>query len=549
MFRKFFWLLLMLCSSYIYSLGLGTDPQGLEEKVKITPDRFGRSFCTDQPVKIEFTIKPGDELDTFTYKPIFADERNLTQKKCPPKIEETDPDKKKRTFNKNNLQVSSALILPPSICPNAPDPNFPGGVGTSWLCIYNQKNQLVASSLFGYNTRVASIKGLPKDKKAFNKEVSFTLEFNPGSGNISFEVCFGKDKKALEADKDCKNSQRKMDNKPSITIDKLEDEVEYFFKARTLDDKIYSAWGPIFEATPQAVNFPLDDYNGKGGDLQFSCQQTGSSGWILLFTLAMLLAFRFRKIIPGLFIACFIFLNSTDMRAEPGQMNFGILGSMYRPDLDSEKVGSGTVFPFYACHFKKNKEKDGPITPLMGVEADWHLWDGFGSLQLGFGLSYTYVKGHALVVKNGQPQCDNKYNGAGAALHMYQIRPQLTYIFDPFIEVFPFAPYVRAALVGQGYIFTHEGKDLKSNTIKPNGFRFGYQVALGLMFMLDFLEKSAVSSAFSAGLFEHVYLKAELSYTKIDSFGSSGFQFSPKDVMGTSWPLLWTFGLVFQLPN
>jgi len=113
--------------------------------------------------------------------------------------------------------------------------------------------------------------------------------------------------------------------------------------------------------------------------------------------------------------------------------------------------------------------------------------------------------------------------------------PSSTYIFDPFIDVFPLAPYIRTALVGQGYIFTHDGKDGGKTLMKPNGFRFGYQLALGLMLMLDFLEPRAVVNARTAGLFEHVYLKGELSYMKIDSFGQPGLNFSPKDVMALSF--------------
>jgi len=65
--------------------------------------------------------------------------------------------------------------------------------------------------------------------------------------------------------------------------------------------------------------------------------------------------------------------------------------------------------------------------------------------------------------------------------------------------------------------------------------------------MLDFLQPGAVRSARSGGYFDHVYLKSELSITKIDGFGTKGFQFSAQDVMGTALPLMWTFGLVFEL--
>jgi hypothetical protein len=228
---------------------------------------------------------------------------------------------------------------------------------------------------------------------------------------------------------------------------------------------------------------------------------------------------------------------------------------MYRPALDSEKLSSGeSIFPFYKNFFRrKTADKEGPINPLMGLEFDWHLWDDFGSLQLGVGLGYTFITGHALELDaNNQPDDKKPISHAKVALHMYQIRPQLTYIFNPYVDYVPLVPYARAALIAHGYSFLELGKNVSETNadgkvIKPNGIRFGYQAALGLMLRLDFLDRGAVRSARSGGLFDHIYLKSELSFTKIDGFGTKGFQFSPKDVMGTGLPLMWTFGLVFEL--
>ncbi|HXW60487.1 MAG TPA: hypothetical protein VEK06_03015, partial [Myxococcota bacterium] len=180
--------------------------------------------------------------------------------------------------------------------------------------------------------------------------------------------------------------------------------------------------------------------------------------------------------------------------------------------------------------------------------------DAFGSLQLGLGVGYTFVRGKGLAYDaNNAPDPNNPLSEAPLSLHLYQLRPQLTYLFDPFAHIVPFVPYVRGAFVAQGYSFRsggHQEPAVSHEGVlqKANGFRFGWLAAAGLMLRLDFLEPSAVRSARGAGFFNHVALKAELAYIKIDSFGRPGFIFSPKDVMGSKWPLMWTFGLVFELP-
>ena len=182
------------------------------------------------------------------------------------------------------------------------------------------------------------------------------------------------------------------------------------------------------------------------------------------------------------------------------------------------------------------------------------MLDKFGSLQLGIGLGYTWVNGKGLAYdSSGQPDVNQPLADAPLTLHMYLIRPQLTYLFDSFAHIVPFIPYVRGALIAHGYSFrsgNHQEPAVMHGglTQKPNGLRFGWLAAAGLMLRLDFLEPGAVRSARGAGFFDHVALKAELAYSKIDSFGRPGFNFSPKDVMGSKWPLLWTFGLVFDLP-
>lgn len=468
-------------------------------------------------------------------------------------------------FTKSSPTISMRKLLPDSACQSE-------GLSENYaLCVYEGSSvgdDLVAFAIYRIETAVGKLENIG-DRTAVNGEVVFGVKVGgKSSSNLKIETCFGKTSEC-NVDSDPKNCPGTCytheTQKREVRITNLENNVEWNFKVRLNDPKDGpSDWSTSFKETPVPVAYPLGNYNGAGGQMEFNCQQGNGNGTLLLFavTLAMLLLVRMRgrHIRSSVLSACFamtmVALASKNTHAGFGQVNIGLLGAMYRPDLDNEKLASGEkVLPFYKCFFrKKTSDKNGPINPLMGAEVDLHLWDGFGSLQLGLGLGYTFVNGHAVKLSSdGTPNCDDPVTSASSTLHMYQVRPQLTYAFDFFAEYFPLIPYARGALIGHGYIFRDGSKSASSasvgdRVVKPNGFRFGYQAAVGLMLMLDFLEPSALKSARGQGFLDHVYLKGELSYTKIDTFGRRGFQFSAKDVMGTSLPLMWTFGLVFAIP-
>lgn len=443
--------------------------------------------------------------------------------------------------------------------------------GSRVLCIYDENGDtLLAYSPFDYDATQAKLESIT-DRSAANGEISFRVKTKGITGPYKVKVCYGKSSLGDIVGSDCPTGFAEKEFKsPEIRLTGLENNVEYALKVKLISGKDGEGeWSDPFKETPKAVAFVLSAYNGEGGDLQFNCNHSGDSALVFVIVALCAMAgirFRHRSLRMSHLNSTYFLCAGTLMvataffpdlaHAEVGQANVGILGGMYRPDLDNETLSSGDkIFPFYKCYFRRKKtDKEGPINPLIGGEVDWHLWDKLGSLQFGFGASYTYKEGKALELDaNNQPDCDAPIDGAKVSLHMYQIRPQLTYMFNPFAEHFPFVPYVRGALIGHGYMFFKNGKNEStvhtgSNLVKPNGFRFGYQGAVGMMLMLDFLEPGAVRSARGQGLLEHVYLKGELSYTKIDSFGKKGFNFSAKDIMGTDWPLMWTFGLVFELP-
>jgi hypothetical protein len=496
-------------------------------------------------------FRPGKKATTDTKK--------AKSDSCDPTLADGAPNTE--TFTKGSPFVAAKKFLTPAACSD-------GVTEDRIVCIYEGAGgtELLAYGAYRIETIVAKIESVG-EPSATNGEVTFEVIIKGVSGSpYKIQVCYGKADGDIDADKnncDLKKFKSEDFTSSPVTISGLENDVKYAFKVRLHEAKEEpTKWEPSFVATPERAAEPFGEYNGGGGEL--SCQQTSTTSLLMLFGLMFIFSFfrsrkKFSKKMPsGLMLACLLLPlgSAKEAHAKIGQMNLGILGSMYRPDLDSEIRKDGKpIFPFYQCFFRR-KETDtlGPINPLLGVEMDWHLWDGFGSLQLGVGLGYTFAQAHAARLdSSGQPNCNSAIGKATSIMHMYQIRPQLTYAFDYFADVVPFVPYVRGALISHGYLFRQGGKAAPAHqsegvTIKSNGFRFGYQAAVGLMLRMDFLEPSAVRAARGQGYLEHVYLKSELSITKIDSFGRKGFQYSAKDVMGTRWPLMWTFGLVFEMP-
>lgn len=459
-----------------------------------------------------------------------------------------------------NPVFEEGFLLSKGQCSNSAKP------GSNLLCIYPDtagKTEKLGQFRYTYETTVARISEI-KDKAAANGIIEFTVETKGKVEQV--ETCLSENTPgkniekiftdASKADKfECNTPYtRYKSTPPHVRINNLKNRVEYVLMVRPLEQGgSPGAWGEPFKLTPIPVEFPLGSYDGDGGDISWSCQTSSFSSWSFLVMIgALLLGLRFRRLAKiswtPMLVALIVLAPAQKSHADLGQVNIGLLGSMYRPDLDSEK--EGTIFPFYKSHFRKNtSDENGPIIPFLGFEVDVHLFDDFGSLQLGVGLGYGYATGQGLEIDaNGRPDPDKPVSAVKTTLHIYQVRPQLTYLFDYVKDSFPFVPYVRGALIANGYSFTNSMEPNKSFSHDPHGLRFGYQGALGLMFMLDFLEPGSVRSARGSGTLNHVYLKGELSYTKIDTFGSKGFQFSPKDVMGSSLPLMWTFGLVFELP-
>jgi hypothetical protein len=224
--------------------------------------------------------------------------------------------------------------------------------------------------------------------------------------------------------------------------------------------------------------------------------------------------------------------------ADGGSWNLGLTGSPYKPNLDADK----TLFPTYKCLYRDS------WLPLLGLEFDFHVYDPFGSIQLGFATAYSWANGNALdALAPGQTDCNTvTLSAVPVALHMFQLRPRLTYVFDRYVNDFPLVPYLRFGLVGTGYYFTYQGQAdtfAQAKGRNPTGVRFGYEAAFGVMFSLDVIEPTVASRARASGVYNHTFLKAEIAYMPINDFGQPGLDFSNAGMFGLPAGFLGTLGL------
>jgi hypothetical protein len=236
-----------------------------------------------------------------------------------------------------------------------------------------------------------------------------------------------------------------------------------------------------------------------------------------------------------------IAFSSTPSFADLGQLSLGIIAGPYKPNIDgSTKLNpDGTLKSAGTIYRDAYGDK---WLPLVGLEADIHLMDYFGSLRLGLAAQYTYAGG--IGFESSDPRIPTASAMSSSGLHLLHLKPIFTYVFDPYIDTVPLAPYIRGGVVAAGYYFTHRDKTIY-NGFQPAGVLFGWEAAAGLMLCLDWIEPDVAQRARGDDVYEHTFLKAEIAYMPIDNFGAPGLNLSPV-FWGTTAPLMLTFGLVIE---
>ena len=469
------------------------------------------------------------------------------------------------TKSVNDLDAfSTSIILTQDVCNSTS-----GGKRDVLVCFWDEtKKEVIADVRVTYDTVIPNA---PDITELIEGEQEIKLIFkvdNKGSKDIdTANICYAlvTDDVFEQEEEPCPEGASRSDGLSIkdnfVVVSDLENGSEYAFKIQVTDTSgNLSSWSKVARGTPVQLQTALGEASWPTNPFGINCSSFGLGApmWLLWAFYRSYMQRRRRKKskqtqaspgVPGYLhgLRCFCFINvlwigfaaavglllsCPPLQAAPGQISLGINASPYKPDMDRN-----LTTPVYSKFFGKSPDK-GPWLPLLGIETNVHLFDGYGSIQLGPALSYTWASGYARKENGEESQVKLQ-------LHLYQIRPQLTYVFDPYVHVIPLAPYVRAGFIAMGYVFTFDNR-LDQHGQHPTGFVLGWDAAFGLLFMLDGLQPDVSLRAKATGRYRHVYLKAELSYAQIDNFGMGGPVLSPKGMFGLSIPLMATFGLLIQ---
>ena len=193
----------------------------------------------------------------------------------------------------------------------------------------------------------------------------------------------------------------------------------------------------------------------------------------------------------------------------------------YRPQLDSGQEGApfSTVF--------------GNGGLLLG-ELEFHrfFYQGFGTAGLSLGVGYAEKYGYAQLEGGGQ-------SVERSGFHVVPLHVRGVYRLDypAFQWGVPLVPYVKPGLVYVPWWISKGGEIEKTATAKGQGGKLGWDVTLGVSFLLDVLEPRLARDFDSDLGINHSYLFAEYTYSKVNNFGGAGFNFSDT---------YWMFGLALD---
>ncbi len=419
----------------------------------------------------------------------------------------------------------------------------------------------IESVALGDGSATLTLGGIPDDEETYQVQVQYRACPTDGAadaGTADASSLCGANGSFTNAE---------VDESDTVTLEGLDNGVTIEARVALQDDfGNQGDWSDLVLLEPVPTLGTLDLYDGNGGDLSCtpSCG-TGAAGtsaanvgFLGAFVLAVSRRGRRltrRALRRGGALAAALLVLTTIVAAAPASAGFGqqtlsLAISPYKPAIDTEYVaGFDRIFPIYSCLFQ------GATLVEIGGDADTHLLDDFGSLQLSVGVNLAQARGKA------QPTSTRTVGECQAAtdtdveLSLLKLRPGITYRADQLLDLLsvPLVPYGRLGLVATAFAFTKEGA-FEQGAVEPVGVRFGWEAAAGLMVALDFLDAidpfvpDTTRRARANGTFDHTFLFAEGAWQQIDTFGRPGLVLSPDDeFLGTRLPVLWKLGIAVEL--
>jgi len=202
------------------------------------------------------------------------------------------------------------------------------------------------------------------------------------------------------------------------------------------------------------------------------------------------------------------FVPDAEYKPTPRWFHAELKFGPYKPDVDKEFGGGATPY------------KDifgGGLRLMTQLTADVMFLKLHGSLGVGGTFGYFQAKGKALT-EDGEPSADK------TTLQFMPFVLSLVYRWDyPIYKWgFPLVPYVRVGVAYAVYWITSGNGNTAAfeQGHKARGGTWGYQVNLGLAFLLDVLEQSSAKKMDMEIGINHSYLFVEFVHNQLNDFGS-----------------------------
>lgn len=219
----------------------------------------------------------------------------------------------------------------------------------------------------------------------------------------------------------------------------------------------------------------------------------------------------------------------------------GIKVGPYIPEIDLQTglnalTGLGPYEAMFGDYYIDGKQHDAHVWQVLPMlDVDRVLWDGFGQVTVGGSIGYMQKSAYAYLA--GTSEDDAKRERSTAGRNTFRLIPaaalvgyRFTYLDDMY--GIPVVPYVRGGL--SYYVWWMKAPNGNSSKIcedempvagecgnenKAYGGSFGFQGSVGIAIRAERIDAAAATSMRSSGLM-HAGFYAELSYAKVDGFGS-----------------------------
>lgn len=198
----------------------------------------------------------------------------------------------------------------------------------------------------------------------------------------------------------------------------------------------------------------------------------------------------------------------------------------YLPDVDGRYQGDG--FGPYATIYGRTDD-NGVTTgqPRKGVFSalsfEWQFYDIGGPLSIGTSIGYFRDTAYALIDEPVPEGENTRATADKTAFHVIPLTLLLGYRFELLADRFrvPLVPYARGG-IAHGFWIEKKGGQLVTNDAgqQSRGNSWGWQVNLGLMLRLDFIERGAAVDLDRVTGINHTYIFGEWQFSRLNSFGS-----------------------------